>query len=454
MASSFVDEMSQLSKINNCKIIGQIVNAGTKILFKCNLCKKEGSSLPTVLRKQKWCPNCEGHIEETNLITNILKTLKLEYIENYSIEDIEDTEFDYYVDTDPPILIDYLKPDSNKRINIVRDIFFRYIEIDQSASEEKITNDLKDAILSDQDIIFISSSEVKKDHKDIIKKYLPNVDKKLIEVIGDRSFKIDLGQPREKDLKKYVSYCRISTEEQVSGMSMETQMILAKEHADKYGFLKAHYLDFALSGGKFDTRPAYRKMVLDLKAGDEVFVTDISRLGRNIKEGVNAITNLKDRHIYVYVQNLQQSTSTESGYMMIALYLLLSDSEKKTIIERIRRAMGTMSNQGQLRSRPPFGWKFVSHDLPFVKNEDEWKTIEAIRDMRKNCPHYSINRICEELDKDPVKYPKRKAKKWYPSLVKSIMLNNGMEIPRCDHTTYVPRVKEKKKPESNKTAEE
>lgn len=446
MASSIQPEMQQLAKINNCKIVGQVTSVGKKIRFKCNLCKKENDALPTVLRKNKWCEKCEGHVKEERLIGLILEELKFDFSENYIIDDDNGFSFDYFVDLDPPLVIDYVKEDSKKRVKFLKEIFFRYIEIDPSADENKIRNELKNAITSKQDNVYITSLDMNKDQTDFIDTHLKKFDKKNIEILGDVSYKIDFGNPLDPEVKKIVSYARISTKDQIDGMSMDSQMSLAKEYASKNGFLKAQYLDFGLSGGKFNTRPAYRKLVLDCTSKDEVFVTDISRLGRNIREGVDAITDLRERNIYVHVANLNQSTNTDHGYLMITLYLVLSDSEKKGIIDKIKRTMGTMSNEGKLRSRPPFGWMYEGHDKPFVKNETEWKTIDGIRKLREDYPHFSINRICEEMDKDPTKYPGRKAKKWYSSTVKSIMIKNNIPLPQaCDLETFVPKQRDKKK---------
>ena len=85
--------------------------------------------------------------------------------------------------------------------------------------------------------------------------------------------------------KKCVLYPRVSTEMQVDGYSLEGQKNGLKRFADREEMeIVGIYEDAGKSGKSIEGRPAFKKMLSDIKNGleiDYILVYKLSRFGRN-----------------------------------------------------------------------------------------------------------------------------------------------------------------------------
>lgn len=76
------------------------------------------------------------------------------------------------------------------------------------------------------------------------------------------------------------------------------------------------------------------------------------------------------------------------------------------------------------RSKPPFGYRFVSKEEPFAEDAEEMAALEKIRQIISLDPMLNVTQICKKLNEMGVKC--RKAKFWYPSTLKKVMLQHNL----------------------------
>ena len=91
--------------------------------------------------------------------------------------------------------------------------------------------------------------------------------------------------------KKCVLYPRVSTEMQVDGYSLEGQKNSLRRFADREEMkIVGIYEDAGKSGKSIEGRPAFKKMLSDIKNGleiDYILVYKLSRFGRNAADILN-----------------------------------------------------------------------------------------------------------------------------------------------------------------------
>ena len=111
--------------------------------------------------------------------------------------------------------------------------------------------------------------------------------------------------------KKCVLYPRVSTEMQVDGYSLEGQKNGLKRFADREEMeIVGIYEDAGKSGKSIEGRPAFKKMLSDIKNGleiDYILVYKLSRFGRNAADILNSLEfekeNKKLREELEYYRN-------------------------------------------------------------------------------------------------------------------------------------------------------
>lgn len=85
---TFIDELKKIQL--NIKVLGEYVNARTKIKCKCLVDEHEWSATPDNLLRGTGCPKCAGKIQSTEIFKNRLKDIQChidvlgEYINNYT----------------------------------------------------------------------------------------------------------------------------------------------------------------------------------------------------------------------------------------------------------------------------------------------------------------------------------------------------------------------------------
>ena len=150
-------------------------------------------------------------------------------------------------------------------------------------------------------------------------------------------------------------YARISTGKQKTDRQID---ILEKYNLDRI------YAD-VVTGSKFD-RPEYQKLTEEiLREGDELFVKEVDRLGRNKRETLEELRKLKQKGVIIRILEIPSTLTvlnneTEQNKLMleminnmlIEMYTTFAQVELEKIRTRTKEALAAKKNRGETLGRP------------------------------------------------------------------------------------------------------
>lgn len=137
--------------------------------------------------------------------------------------------------------------------------------------------------------------------------------------------------------------------------------------------------------GKDLNRPAFKEMMNFLRSGDELYVSEIARLGRSSKDVINTIEELNNRGVIFHSLKEQFTTENAQGRFVLQLFASLAELERQTIKERQAVGIALAKERGAYKGRK-------SLDLnteEFRRYVKEWRNDErtAVSIMK----HFNIS---------------------------------------------------------------
>lgn len=167
----------------------------------------------------------------------------------------------------------------------------------------------------------------------------------------------------------------------------------------EYGILAENIYSDVGSGKDFN-RPQYQKLINKvIKAGDTLVITSLDRLGRDMKlilENYNLIVDTRGVTLISLEQPELNSTNPILKTVMLSIYTMLADIERKTMLERQRQAYNSMkkTDTGKLISNKTgevVGRKKASHSF---RKED----IELLKKWIDKTTELTTNQVLKALD--------------------------------------------------------
>lgn len=137
-------------------------------------------------------------------------------------------------------------------------------------------------------------------------------------------------------------YARVSTADQ----NLERQT----EEAENGNYDKL-YVD-KLSGKNTD-RPGLKSMMANLRPGDTVTVLSIDRLGRNTKDIINIVQQIKDVGCVFKCLSPSFSSDDAFGQFFIVILSAIAEMERNMILERQRQGIAIARAYGKYKGRKP-----------------------------------------------------------------------------------------------------
>lgn len=137
-----------------------------------------------------------------------------------------------------------------------------------------------------------------------------------------------------------IGYARVSTQDQ----DLQTQV-----DALKAAGCEKIYQEKASAAGK---RPALQNMLDNLRAGDEVVIFKLDRLGRSLKHLIELSERFNSNDIQLISIKDSIDTTTAHGRMMFNIIASFAEFERELIRERTRDAMRTARANGKQIGRP------------------------------------------------------------------------------------------------------
>jgi DNA invertase Pin-like site-specific DNA recombinase len=184
--------------------------------------------------------------------------------------------------------------------------------------------------------------------------------------------------------KKAVIYGRISTDE--TRQSIDRQANDLERDAKIYGYEIAAIFNDQISGAKeAKERPQFQKMMafIELNHIKCIFITEISRLGRNNRDILNTLHDLHEvRKINLYIKDNGGFTLDENGNIKpsieftINILAAVANQERKQLITRINSGIRNKARKGGILGRPPFGYDANNGKL--IINEQQAEAVKFI----------------------------------------------------------------------------
>ena len=220
--------------------------------------------------------------------------------------------------------------------------------------------------------------------------------------------KVRVIPPRVSEpVKHVVIYARVSSN------SMEQLESLKAQISGLVGFVSWHnnwklvdiHIDIA-SSKKGSARPAFHKMIEECRAGltDIVVVKNISRLGRDTVEVLDAINTLKEADVRIIFRQEELDTLTVGSSLLISTIEACTQAENETRSANIKWGIKQRASNGSLGfyRRKCYGYdKDENGDL--VINEEQAVIVRLIFDLYLGGK--SILGIVKELKERGIKSP-------------------------------------------------
>lgn len=138
-------------------------------------------------------------------------------------------------------------------------------------------------------------------------------------------------------------YERVSTTEQNLGRQRE-RLLQAGVEAE-------HIFSDKISG-KDMNRPNLKNLLSHLRGGDELVVLSLDRLGRNSKDIITLVDNLRSKGIKLRLLDMDIDSDSPVGKLIIAIMAELAEVERLNILERQRQGLELAKAEGRKNGRP------------------------------------------------------------------------------------------------------
>lgn len=137
-------------------------------------------------------------------------------------------------------------------------------------------------------------------------------------------------------------YARVSSRGQaVDGNSLDTQEKKLREKG-------AQVIIREIYTGTSSDRPEFEKLMKTMKGGDTLMVTRLDRIARSVRAGEEIISQLRKRHITVHILDIGILDYSETGNLLVRVFLAFSEFERDMIVAR------TQEGKAEAKKKPGF----------------------------------------------------------------------------------------------------
>lgn len=177
--------------------------------------------------------------------------------------------------------------------------------------------------------------------------------------------------------KLAVAYVRVSTKHQ----DVSRQIEELKEYAEKKGYTIEKYYEDVISGSKsvIDERLGYKKLKTyladDKNKTKNLFVHEVSRLGRKNFEVQNAIEEFYQLEVNVHFMDLEKSTLDDKGNkspesnLIISILASMAENETRQLGNRIKSGLRNSAKNGMAFSDKITGYRKGADKRPVIDEE-------------------------------------------------------------------------------------
>ena len=216
-----------------------------------------------------------------------------------------------------------------------------------------------------------------------------------------------------------IAYCRISTQSQEEGVSLEMQKKRIEAWCLANDLKLACLYSETCSGSRANNRPQLQYALAHACTKKAVLVVySLSRLARSVKDTLAIAERLEKANANLASLTERIDTSSALGKMVFRLLSTLNEFEKDQLAERTTSAMGFLRKAGKrISAHLPYGYDLSTDGVTLLKNAMEQETISQI--LLLSGKGHTPSSICRLLIQN--KTPTKSHGHWYPSTVKGII---------------------------------
>lgn len=178
---------------------------------------------------------------------------------------------------------------------------------------------------------------------------------------------IDILGHKEAGPVKFL-YARCSTKDQNEARQLE--------YAKELGIPETQvFIDKA--SGKNANRPALKDMLSRLRKDDEVFVTELSRLGRNTRDLLELMDGFNELGVQLHSKKEQIDTTTPSGVLVFQIFASVAEFQRQIILENAAEGREAARRAGKPIGRPKVDQDRLDMAL-YLFQSDKGKSVAEI----------------------------------------------------------------------------
>jgi len=204
----------------------------------------------------------------------------------------------------------------------------------------------------------------------------PTIDERLEEIFAENGSLESRAKPRRhRAMNRYAAYVRVSSEEQVTGYSIEAQKRAIESWITAQGGqLVKLYVEEGVSGKTTD-RPAFIQMRQDARQHkfDALVVHKFDRFARNRTDALAVKSLLRhDYGIKVFsVSEPSEDSDGPIGALIEGIMESVAEWYSRNLAAEVAKASKEKATQGFHNNKPPFGYKRLEKDFGYKRLEKE-----------------------------------------------------------------------------------
>lgn len=176
---------------------------------------------------------------------------------------------------------------------------------------------------------------------------------------------------------------RVSHEEQLKGLSIDTQITLLRDYIEKHKeyVLVDFYVDKGVSADKLKKRKEMQRLLQDVQDGkiDMILFTRLDRWFRSVQKYYE-VQAILDKHNVTWKAILEDyETQTANGRLKVNIMLSVAQSDRERTGEKIKDVFSVKVKNGEALygdGAVPFGFAVVNKKM--VHNEDEEEILKVL----------------------------------------------------------------------------
>jgi DNA invertase Pin-like site-specific DNA recombinase len=230
-------------------------------------------------------------------------------------------------------------------------------------------------------------------------------------------------------MKKAVIMCRVSSEEQTKGYSLDVQFDALNNYCVRNEIRVLKHFKEDHSAKDFN-RPQWKNFMVYAKRNkaeiDLLLITSWDRFSRNLTDALITLRQLDAMGISVQAIQQPIDMSIPENKAMLAMYLSIPeiDNDRKSI--KVKEGMRAAQKEGRWSRRAPYGYR-NSRDLnnkPLIVPNDDAKTIKLIFEW------YAKGKTQAEIHEQTKSLGLKASKNQISYILRSVVYMGKIKVPK------------------------